>query len=103
MARGIGTLVAMLLLLLSNQRALVVVGVGALAVERGLGIVIDAVARGADVLQDGVYLWRSFLRDFQPEERPHLVDDGLHAVHGIALCLGSTRLILAHQLAPEVL
>ena len=37
MARGIGTLVAVLLLLLGNQRALVVIGVGALAVERGLG------------------------------------------------------------------
>ena len=103
MPRGIGPLIAVLLLLLGNQRALVVVGVGTLAVELGLCAGMDAVARGADVLQDAVYLWRALLRDFQPEERPHLVDDGLHAVHGIALSLGSTRLVLTHQLAPEVL
>ena len=103
MARGIGPLVAVLLLLLGNQRTLVVVGVGTLAVELGLCTGVDAVARGTDVLQNSVNLGRVLLRDFQAEERPHLVDDGLHAIHGIALCLGSTCLVLAHQFSPEVL
>ena len=93
----------MLLFLLRNKGAFIIIGIGTRTVELGLRTLVDTVARGTDILQDSVDLGRAFLGNLEAEEGTELSDDGLHAIHGIALRLGGTSLIETLQLAPEVL
>ena len=64
--------------------------------------VADAVAVTCHILNDGVYLRRVLFGYVQSEDALELLDNGIHAIDGIADGHVCTFLILAHLLSPQV-